>query len=58
MADRAEALRRFGRLDTARTKPGAGLGMALIEAVAKLHGGRIVLSDNAPGLVAGIVLPR
>lgn len=57
-ADRAEALRRFGRLDVARTKPGAGLGMALIEAVARLHGGRVDLADNAPGLVAGIVLPR
>jgi signal transduction histidine kinase len=57
-ADRAEALRRFGRLDVARTKPGAGLGMALIEAVARLHGGRVELGDNAPGLIAGIVLPR
>ena len=36
-ADRTEALRRFGRLDVARTKPGAGLGMALIEAVARLQ---------------------
>jgi signal transduction histidine kinase len=57
-SDRAHALKRFGRLDTARTTPGAGLGMALIEAVAKLHGGRFELSDNAPGLVARIVLPE
>lgn len=57
-ADRAEALRRFGRLDAARTRPGAGLGMALIEAVARLHGGRVELGDNEPGLIAGIVLPR
>ena len=56
-ADRALALKRFGRLDTARTTPGAGLGMALIEAVARLHGGRYDLADNAPGLVARIVLP-
>ena len=57
-ADRALALKRFGRLDTARTTPGAGLGMTLIEAVARLHGGRFELADNAPGLIARIVLPR
>ena len=56
-ADRAQALKRFGRLDAARSTPGAGLGMALIEAVAKLHGGRFELADNAPGLVGRIVLP-
>ncbi|WP_375382618.1 sensor histidine kinase [uncultured Sphingomonas sp.] len=55
-ADRAQARRRFGRLDAARSTPGAGLGMALIEAVARLHGGRFELADNAPGLVARIVL--
>ncbi|WP_308814518.1 HAMP domain-containing sensor histidine kinase [Sphingomonas sp. GV3] len=55
--DRAQALKRFGRLDAARTTPGAGLGMALIEAVARLHDGRFELADNAPGLIARIVLP-
>lgn len=55
--DRAEALRRFGRLDSARSTPGAGLGMALIEAVARLHEGRIELDDNAPGLIVRMVLP-
>lgn len=56
-ADRAQALRRFGRLDAARSTPGAGLGLSLIDAVARLHGGRFELTDNAPGLVARIVLP-
>ena len=56
--DRERARKRFGRLDAARTTPGAGLGMALIEAVARLHGGRFELADNAPGLVARIILPR
>ncbi len=56
-ADRAQALRRFGRLDAARSTPGAGLGLSLIDAVARLHGGRFELADNAPGLVARIVLP-
>lgn len=56
-ADRARALKRFGRLDNARSTPGAGLGMSLIDAVARLHGGRFELRDNAPGLDARIVLP-
>ncbi|WP_267395914.1 MULTISPECIES: HAMP domain-containing sensor histidine kinase [unclassified Sphingomonas] len=55
--DRAQAIKRFGRLDAARSTPGAGLGMALIEAVARLHGGRFELDDNHPGLIARIVLP-
>ena len=56
--DRAQAMKRFGRLDQARSTPGAGLGLSLIEAVARLHGGRFELGDNAPGLVARIVLPN
>ncbi|USU04956.1 HAMP domain-containing histidine kinase [Sphingomonadaceae bacterium OTU29LAMAA1] len=56
-SDRAQARKRFGRLDAARTTPGAGLGMALIEAAARLHDGRFELADNAPGLIARIVLP-
>ncbi|MGI4730445.1 MAG: ATP-binding protein [Janthinobacterium lividum] len=56
-SDRAQARRRFGRLDSARSAPGAGLGLTLIEAVARLHGGSFDLGDNAPGLVARIILP-
>lgn len=56
-ADRAQALSRFGRLDTARSLPGAGLGLALVDAVARLHGGRLDLAENAPGLIATMVLP-
>lgn len=56
-ADHDQARRRFGRLDGARSTPGAGLGLALVEAVARLHGGRLDLADNAPGLIATLVLP-
>jgi signal transduction histidine kinase len=49
-ARRAEALRKFGRLDPARHVSGSGLGLSLVEAVAKLHGGLVVLDDNMPGL--------
>jgi signal transduction histidine kinase len=53
---REEVLRRFTRLDSARDTPGHGLGLALVHAVAKLHGGRLELGDNAPGLAARLVL--
>ncbi len=56
-ADQAEARRRFGRLDTSRSAPGAGLGLALVEAVAHLHGGTLRLDDNEPGLRATLLLP-
>ncbi|MHA3791074.1 sensor histidine kinase [Rhizorhabdus wittichii] len=49
-AQRPEALRRFGRLDAARSKAGAGLGLALAAAVARLHDGALELHDNGPGL--------
>lgn len=54
---RAEALRRFGRLDSSRSKEGAGLGLALAEAIAHLHDGELVLEDNAPGLRTALELP-
>ena len=54
---RDEALRRFARLDPARAAGGAGLGLALAAAVARLHGGTIVLADNAPGLSVTIAVP-
>ena len=56
-ADHAAALRRFGRLDSSRSTPGAGLGLALASAVAHLHGGRLELDDARPGLIATILLP-
>jgi signal transduction histidine kinase len=56
-ADRAQALSRFGRLDLARSLPGAGLGLALVESVARLHGGTLDLADNGPGLRATIAIP-
>ncbi len=54
---RAEALRRFGRLDPSRTGFGAGLGLSLVGAVARLHGGTIELCDAAPGLRVRLSIP-
>jgi len=48
---------RFHRLDKSRSKPGSGLGLALVEAVAKLHSGTLELGDSEPGLSARLVLP-
>ena len=71
-ADRERALRRFVRLDASRTQPGTGLGLSLVAAVARLHGGRVVLSNtiseteipgiktprtNMPGLTVRLALP-
>jgi signal transduction histidine kinase len=49
-ADRERVLRRFVRLEESRTKPGTGLGLSLVAAVARLHHGVVRVEDNAPGL--------
>jgi signal transduction histidine kinase len=48
---------RFFRLENSRSTPGNGLGLSLVRAVAKLHGGEIRLEDNSPGLKAVMILP-
>ncbi len=56
--DHDEALRRFGRLDPARTRSGAGLGMALVATIASLHGGSVMLGQASPrGLRVSLTLP-
>jgi signal transduction histidine kinase len=60
--DRERAMDRFTRLDDARRQPGAGLGLAMVAAVAQLHGGALELSggdaSDLGGLVATLRLPR
>jgi signal transduction histidine kinase len=55
-ADRARAAERFFRGESARSTPGSGLGLSLVQAVATLHGGTLLLEDNGPGLRATLVL--
>jgi signal transduction histidine kinase len=57
-ADRERVLKRFVRLEKSRTEPGTGLGLSLVQAVARLHGGTVELEDNAPGLRVVLTLPK
>ncbi len=55
--DHAKAMRRFGRLDSSRSMPGNGLGLSLVDAITRLHGGSFALHDAQPGLAATLTLP-
>ena len=57
LAEREKIFRRFYRLERSRGTPGNGLGLALVSAIAELHGARIELSDNNPGLCLTFILP-
>lgn len=54
---REQATERFVRLEESRTQPGSGLGLSLAKAVMKLHGGSLMLEDNAPGLRVVLAFP-
>jgi signal transduction histidine kinase len=64
-ADRREAVfDRFVRLEGSRSTPGNGLGLSLVRAVARMHGGSVSLVDSlaapgpsAPGLRAVFTVP-
>jgi two-component system osmolarity sensor histidine kinase EnvZ len=58
-SEREAAKRPFVRLDAARSDAiGSGLGLAIVERAARLHGGELILTDNAAGgLVAKLLLP-
>jgi len=57
---RETALQPFSRLDQARTQTGSvGLGLAIAQRVAKLHGGELLLQDpeTGPGITVVLQLP-
>jgi signal transduction histidine kinase len=56
-AERARLFDRFYRLERSRSTPGSGLGLALVSAIAKLHGAQVALYDAAPGLEARATFP-
>jgi signal transduction histidine kinase len=47
---RQKVLERFVRLDESRSRPGNGLGLSLVKAIAEHHGAGLSLGDNRPGL--------
>jgi signal transduction histidine kinase len=55
-SERERVLGRLVRLDASRGIPGSGLGLSLVAAVARLHGGALRLEDNQPGVRAVLVL--
>ena len=54
-SERERLFDRFHRLEASRSTPGSGLGLALVAAVARLHGAEASLRDAAPGLEARVV---
>ncbi len=57
-SERKRVLQRFVRLDTSRQTPGSGLGLALVAAIADLHGYNLTLEDNEPGLKVTVDVPE
>ncbi|ESQ73662.1 HAMP domain-containing sensor histidine kinase [Asticcacaulis sp. AC402] len=62
--DRSRIAERFVRLENSRSLPGVGLGLAMVEAVAVAHKGRLVIDEGpgvyknqGPGLRTALVLP-
>jgi signal transduction histidine kinase len=54
---RGEVLQRGARLD--ESAPGSGLGLSIVEELAKAYGGSIALDDSAlGGLKVELILPR
>jgi signal transduction histidine kinase len=54
--EREVVTRRFYRADKSRRTPGAGLGLSLVSAIAKLHGFQFVISGR-PGCIIEIICP-
>jgi signal transduction histidine kinase len=54
---REQVFKRFFRLEESRNTPGNGLGLSLVEAVARLHKADIEL-DGEPGLNVSLAFPK
>ena len=55
--EKGKVVERFYRGDASRGTPGVGLGLSLAQAVAKLHGSALELSDLHPGLRVVLTIP-
>jgi signal transduction histidine kinase len=56
-SEKGKVVERFYRGDASRGTPGVGLGLSLVQAVAKLHGSALELADGNPGLRVAITMP-
>lgn len=57
VADQGRVFRRLFRVDTSRSKPGHGLGLNMVAAIAAAHGGTVAIDPEAQGLRFIITLP-
>ncbi|MEP9360381.1 HAMP domain-containing sensor histidine kinase [Sphingomonas sp. KR3-1] len=57
-AERAHLTRRFYQVDPSRSAGSAGLGLAMVSAIAQLHGARLEIGDAGPGLRVSLVFAR
>ena len=55
--ERENVLRRFYRVDAARSTQGSGLGLSLAAAIVRYHGAALILGDNDPGLAVRVAFP-
>ncbi|HEY1449126.1 MAG TPA: HAMP domain-containing sensor histidine kinase [Caulobacteraceae bacterium] len=55
-SERGKVFDRFYRLERNRSTPGSGLGLALVAAIARLHGATVSLGDADPGLTARVTI--
>ena len=55
--ERERLFDRFYRLEQSRSTPGSGLGLALVAAVARLHGAEAAVYNGEPGFEARVTFP-
>ncbi len=56
--DAERLLQRFFRAEASRTTPGNGLGLSLVAAASRAHGGSVAIEDAEPGLRVIVTLPK
>jgi signal transduction histidine kinase len=54
---RSRAFERFARADPARSGPGAGLGLAIVDLIARAHGGEPYIEQDATHCEVGMRIP-
>lgn len=55
---KARIFERFGRVDTGRGVEGSGLGLPIVDAIARAHGGYVNLTTSPAGSRFGLLVPR